>query len=208
MCECVFFISMNICLSATTTPNSPLATYTQHCSSCFFVCFSNMAMSYRGWSQRVRTIDFFLFLERFVVVVTQETVLQKTWFWFCFLWLEIFCSGRCGELPAERSPMSDSLAILAHGRTPSLAWWLSLYHSVGNFCTNTWTRNLAWSRLLLFWTVCFQLDFCLNYSFFRLFLPLISGLFVLRLSVKQKSRVCFYSSCFRYSVFIICSTWS
>lgn len=140
VCVSVFF-SMNICLSATTTPNSPLATYTQHCSSCLFVF--NMAMSYRCWSQRARTIDF-CFWRDLLLFCTGNCITKKLGSDFFFGWrsflvdVAVSCSrsARHWEPLARtltrdsrsRAPHSGSLSfrrkftpILGHGTSPEAA---------------------------------------------------------------------------------------
>uniref|UniRef100_A0A8D8AA62 (northern house mosquito) hypothetical protein n=1 Tax=Culex pipiens TaxID=7175 RepID=A0A8D8AA62_CULPI len=80
--------------------------------------------------------------------------------------------------------MSDSLAILAHGRTHSLAWWLSLYHSVGKFAPILGHGTSLEAACCCFWTVCFQLDFCLNYS-----IIFTSNFRVVCVTVKRQAKI-------------------
>lgn len=149
-----------------------------------FVCFSNMAMSYRGWSQRARTIVFVCFWRDLLLLLHRKLYYKKLGSDFVFFGWRSFVVDVAASWPrSARSWVTHSRFSL----TDALTLWRGGSLSLSfrrKICTNTWTRNLAWSRFLLFWTVCFQLDFCLNYS-----IIFTSNFRVVCVTVKRQAKI-------------------
>lgn len=152
---CVYF-SMNICLSATTNSLILLSLPTHNTSVLVVLYISNMAMSYRCWSQRAGLLMFSF--GEICCCFTQE-IITKILVLIFFGWR--LCCGRVPWVAREANRKWVPLAVgLSHSRFSTTALPCGgslLYHSFG-----IWHQYLDTEPRLkppFAWTVCFQFFF-------------------------------------------------